>query len=138
MLSPEAWTEFGLITESFPTVGNMKKCVFDCWNGYHSVLLYKDDPHFTMFITPWGRYRYKTAPQIYIASGNGYSRRFDEIVLHIPNKSKVIDDTLLWADNLTDRFHQAVNWLDICGRHGITLNPDKFVFVQDKGRVCWI
>ena len=32
---------------------------------------------------------------------------------------------------MTDSFHQAVNWLDICGRHGITLNPDKFVFGQD-------
>lgn len=111
--------------------GNTKKCVFDCWNGYHSVPLHEDDRHFTTFITPWGRYRYRTAPQGYIASGDGYSRRFDEIVSHIPNKSKVIDDTILWADNLTNSFHQAVNWLDICGRHGITLNPEKFVFGQD-------
>ena len=91
-----------------------KKCVFDCGNGYHSVPLHGDDHHLTTFITPWGRYRYKTAPQGYIASGDEYPRQFD--------------DTLLWASTLTDRFHQAVNWLDICGRHGITLNPDKFVF----------
>jgi hypothetical protein len=24
-----------------------------------------------------------------------------------------------------------VEWLDLCGRNGITLNPDKFVFAQD-------
>ena len=53
-------------------------------------------------------------------------------VSHIPNKTKVIDDTLLWADDLAGSFHQAVNWLDICGRHGIILNPDKFVFGQDN------
>jgi hypothetical protein len=94
--------------------------------------LHEDDRHLTTFITPWGCYRYKTAPQGYIASGDGYSRRFDEIVSHIPDKTKVIDDTLLWADNLTASFHQAVNWLDICGRHGIILNPDKFVFGQDN------
>ena len=109
-----------------------KKCVFDCWNGYHSVPLHEDDRHLTTFITPWGCYRYKTAPQGYIASGDGYSRRFDEIVSHIPDKTKVIDDTLLWADDLTASFHQAVNCLDICGRHGIILNPDKFVFGQDN------
>ena len=108
-----------------------KKCVFDCWSGYHSVPLHADDRHLATFITPWGRYRYKTAPQGYIASGDGYSRRFDEIVSDMPNKTKVIDDTLLWANTLTDSFHQAVNWLDICGHHGITLNPDKFVFGQD-------
>ena len=80
---------------------------------------------------PWGRYRYKTAPQGYIASGDGYSRRFDELVSHIPNKTKCIDDTLLWSDNLTESFFQAVTWLDLCGHHGITLNPDKFVFGAD-------
>lgn len=102
--------------------------MFDCWNGYHSVPLHKADRHLTTFITPWGRYQYNTAPQGYIASGDGYSRRFDEIVSHIPDKTKCIDDTLLWADDITSSFHQAVNWLDICGRHGITLNPDKFTF----------
>ena len=108
-----------------------KKTVFDCWNGYHSVPLHADDCHLTTFITAWGRYRYKTVPQGYIASGDGYSKRFDEIVSHIPNKTKCIDYTLLWANNLTESFSQAVDWLDMCGRHGITLNPDKFVFGQD-------
>ena len=28
-------------------------------------------------------------------------------------------------------FFQACNWLDICGRHGITFNPEKFRFAQD-------
>ena len=110
---------------------NTKKTVFDCWNGYHSVPLHEDDRHLTTFITPWGRYRYKTAPQGYIASGDGYSRRFDEIVSHVPNKTKCIDDTLLWADNLDQSFFQAVDWLNLCGHNGIILNPDKFVFGAD-------
>ena len=38
----------------------------------------------------------------------------------------------LWADNLSASFWQAVDWLDICGHHGITLNPDKFVFGADS------
>ena len=67
-----------------------KKTVFDAWNGYHSVPLHKDDRHYTTFITPWGRYRYCTAPQRDIASGDGYSRRYDEIVAHIPRKTKCI------------------------------------------------
>ncbi|CAB4013560.1 Hypothetical predicted protein [Paramuricea clavata] len=53
------------------TPSGKKKCVFDCWNGYHSVPLHEYDRHLTTFITPWGRYRYKTAPQGYIASGDG-------------------------------------------------------------------
>ena len=109
-----------------------KKSVFDCWNGFHSVPLCEEDRHLTTFITPWGRKRYKVAPQGYVASGDGYTRRFDEIVNHIPHKTKCIDDTLLWADSIEQSFFQAIDWLDICGRNGITLNPEKFEYAQNS------
>lgn len=108
------------------------KTVFDAWNGYHSVPLRPEDRHLTTFITPWGRYRYCSAPQGYIASGDGYSRRYDEIVADIPKKTKCIDDTLLWADNIEESFFQTIEWLDTCGKNGITLNPSKFVFAQEE------
>ena len=108
-----------------------KKTVFDAWNGYHSVPLREEDRQLTTFITPWLRYRYKTAPQGYIASGDGYIKRYDEIVADVPNKTKCVDDALLWADDLQESFYQAVNWLDVCGRNGITLNPEQFVFGAD-------
>ena len=57
---------------------------------------------------------------------------YDEIVAHIKNKTKCIDDTLLWSPNIKHSFFSAVEWLDICGRSGITLNPEKFVFAQDE------
>ena len=109
-----------------------KKIVFDAWNGYHSVPLHLEDRHYTTFITPCGRYRYRTAPQGYIASGDGYTRRYDEITSSIPNKTKCIDNTLLWSDTVEESFFQASNWLDTCGRHGITLNPEKFRFAKDE------
>ena len=76
---------------------------------------------------PLGHYRYRTAPQSYIASGDEYTRRYDEITSSTPNKTKRVDDTLLWSEMIEESF---VNWLDICGRHGITLNPEKFCFTQ--------
>ena len=74
----------------------------------------------------------KVAPQGYVASGDGYTRRFDEIVADIPNKTKCIDDTLLWSDTIEESFFQAAQWLDRCGRNGITLNPSKFVFAAEN------
>ena len=109
----------------------MKKTVFDAWNGYHSVALHPDDRHLTTFITPWGRYRYRVAPQGCVASGDGYSRRFDEIASDVPDKTKCIDDTLLRATDLEASSYQATKWLDLCGRNGITLNPEKFIFGAD-------
>ena len=109
-----------------------KKSVFDAWNGYHSVPIRECDRHYTTFISPWGRYRYCSAPQGYAASQDGYSRRFDEIVSDFPNKTKCIDDTCAWTDDIEGSFFQACNWLDLCGRNGIILNPEKFQFAQDE------
>ena len=108
-----------------------KKTVFDAWNRYHSIPIREEDRHLTTFITPSGRYRYQTAPQGYIASGDGYTRRFDEILSDIPEKTKCVDDALLWGNNIEESFFQACHWLETCGNNGITLNPDKFVFAQD-------
>lgn len=32
----------------------------------------------------------------------------------------------------TDSFFQEAHWLDTCGHHVVTLNPDKFAFAQDS------
>ncbi|VDI36509.1 Hypothetical predicted protein [Mytilus galloprovincialis] len=102
-----------------------KKTVFDAWNGYYSVPIRDEDRYFTTVITPWGRYRYKTATQGYIASGDGYTRRFDEIVADVPHRTKCVDDTLLWSDDIEESFVQACNWLELCEKHGITFNSEK-------------
>ena len=106
------------------------KSTFDAWNGYHSIPLHNDDKHLTTFITPKGRYRYCVAPQGYVASGDGYTRRFDELILDFPRKTKCVDDTLLWSDSLSEAFFHAVDWLNLCGNNGITLNPTKFTFAK--------
>ena len=109
---------------------NTRKTVFDAWNGYHSIPLREEDRHYTTFITPWGRYRYCVAPQGYVSSGDAYSRRFDEIITDIPNKTKIVDDALLWSTDIEKSFHHSVNWLDTCGHNGVVLNPDKFLFAM--------
>ena len=34
--------------------------------------------------------------------------------------------------SIEDSFYQAAQWLDVCGRNGITLKPEKFVFCEDE------
>ena len=111
---------------------NMKKTICDAWNGYHSVRQEESDRHITTFITPWGRYQYKVAPQGYIASGDGYTRRYDAIITDIKDKVKCVDDTLLWANDIEQSFTKTVQYLDLCGHNGIILNPTKFTFAADE------
>ena len=111
---------------------NTKKTVTDAWNGYHSVPIRTEDRHITTFITPWGRYRYKVAPQGFLASGDAYNQRFDAIIADFPNKVKCVDDTCMWAATIEEAFFQTCEWLDLCARNGITLNPKKFQFARDE------
>ena len=77
------------------------KTVLDAWNGFHSVPIRESDRHLTTFITPFGRFRYKVLPQGFKASGDGYTRRYDEIIAEVERKTKAVDDTAFW-DETTD------------------------------------
>ena len=107
-----------------------KRQVVDCWNGFHSCPLRESDRHLTTFITPSGRFRYITAPQGYLASGDGYTRRYDEIISNVERKTKAVDDTALWDEDLEQHWWRIIDYLELVGRCGIILNPDKFQFSQ--------
>ena len=108
-----------------------KKTVVDAWNGYHSVPIHEEDRHVTTFMTPWGRYRYKVAPQGFLAAGDGYNQRLDSVLADITTKVRCVDDTCTWAPDVRTAFLDACALLDTCARHGVILNPDKFQFCQD-------
>lgn len=111
---------------------NTRKTVTDAWNGYHSVPIREEDRHITTFITPWGRFRYKVAPQGFLASGDAYTQRFDSIIADFPDKVKCVDDNCMWAGSIEASFFQTCKWLDLCAHNGINLNPKKFQFAQES------
>ena len=67
---------------------------------FHSVQIWEEDRYLTTFLTPWGRYRYRTAPQAYKVSGDAYTARYDRITEGARNMRRVIDDTLLYEDDI--------------------------------------
>ena len=109
---------------------NTWKSVTDAWNGYHSVPLHEDDRYLTTFITPWGRYRYKVAPQGSAVSGDAYARRYDEIIEDVERKTKCVDDTALWDSDLEEHWWRMINFVELVGRNGVVLNFEKFQFAH--------
>ena len=107
-----------------------RKTVLDAWNGYHAVPLDTQSRELTTFITEFGRYRYIRAPQGHLAAGDAYTRRFDEIIRDVPRKVKCVDDSLLWDTTIEEAFWHTFHYLTLCANHGITFNPEKFVFAQ--------
>ena len=110
---------------------NTLKTKLDCWNGFHSVLVNEEDRHFLCFITPWGRYRYRTSPQGHLVSGDAYTHRYDKITAGVKDCKRVIDDSLLYDKDKESSFFHAVEYISKCGQNGIIFNPDKFEFCQD-------
>ena len=121
-------TPFNLVAD-IPT--GTKKTVLDAWNGYHSLPLAEEARDATTFITEFGRYRYKRAPQGFHASGDGYTRRMDDITEGVERLKKCVDDSLLWDKTLEDSFWHTMNYITLCGKNGVVFNPSKFVFGAD-------
>ena len=59
------------------------------------MLLDKESIRLTTFITELGRYQYLGAPQVHLASGDAYTRRYDNIIADVLRKLKIIDDVIL-------------------------------------------
>ena len=108
-----------------------KKTVLDASEGYHAIALDEESQPLTTFITPWGRYMYLRMPQGFVASGDVYTRRYDDIIKDIPRKVKIVDDSLLYDDNIEDAFYRCWDFLTLGSQNGIVYNSDKFQFCQD-------
>ena len=108
------------------------RTVVDAWNGFHSVPLRNKDKHLTAFITPWGRFRYLRAPQGFASSGDGYNRRFDEILRDFERHKRCVDDVLTFDNDLEEHWWRIIELLELLGKHGIVVNPEKFQFSQKQ------
>ena len=106
--------------------------VVDQWNGYHSIPLHEEDKDYTQFATQWGRYRYKKAPQGYLASGDGYNHRYDAILTDFRNKERCVDDTAIYSDTILSSFQDLYRYFIICAKNGVILNSEKFQFCQQE------
>jgi putative transposase len=104
----------------------------DAWNGYHLCPLHVDDRHMTMFITEEGQFRYRVAPQGFVASSDGYNARYDEVLAEVPRKAKCVDDLALWDKDLATHWWRIIDHLEMISKNGIILNGDKFQFCADK------
>ena len=110
---------------------NQKKTVLDAVDGYHSVPLSKESQPLTTFITEWGRFMNLRMPQGYLASGDAYTRMYDEVIKDVHHKVKIVDDTLLYDSKIKGAFFYTFDFLLHCAKNRVVLNREKFQFCQD-------
>ena len=111
---------------------NTRKTILDAWNGYHSLKLSDAARDATTFITEWGRFRYRRAPQGLHSAGDGYTKSYDDITIDVQRKTKCIDDTILWDDTIASSFWHTIDYINLCSSKGIVFNPSKFQFAREE------
>ena len=100
-------------------------------DGYHAIELDAESQPLTTFITEWGRYIYLCLPQGYLAAGDAYTRRYDEVIKDIPQKVKILDYTLLYDYSIEEAFFHTWDYLTTCAENGIVISNEKFKFCRN-------
>ena len=105
---------------------------FDARHGYWQLPLDEESQLFTTFITPWGRFKFLRGPMGLVSTGDEYCRRTDSFLGDIPRLIRVVDDMLLFSDDLATHVADVRGLLMRCREHNITLGAAKFMFAVDK------
>ena len=100
----------------------------DAKQGYWQIPLEESSQHLTCFLTPWGRYKFLRAPMGLSSTGDEYCRRHNQAISEHLNMQKVMDDVLLYDEDITEHYNNVKSFLDCCRTNSITLNPKKFCF----------
>ena len=64
------------------------------------------------------------------ASGDAYTKRFDDITVGQPRTARCVDDSLLWDTGIEQAFWHTFDYIKLCADNGIVFNREKFVFAQ--------
>ena len=56
----------------------------------------------------------------------------DRLTVNVQRQCRCIDDTLLYDDSIQAAFFIACDFLDLCGKKGVTLNLTKFKLVESE------
>ena len=124
---------WGQLYQAYPSnYGNIPSV-----DGYHGVELAVEDRHKTTFATEWGLYRYCRVPQGYLSSGDSYTKHTQAIMETCPGKpvendqETIIDDTIVWTDDLEKSFYRICSMLSHCNKNGMVFSPEKFQFAKE-------
>ena len=129
------------LVHPFPSVGEIVQSVpssakffvkLDAVHGYFQLALDEESSRLTpTFLLPSGRYRYLRAPMDLSASSDEWCRMPDWIVDGLPWAMKIVDDTLVWASDLSKLEKRVEEVLESCKQINITISMKKFQIAEE-------
>ena len=103
----------------------MKFMIADFNKGYWMVELDPESRKYTMMALDIGRFQWTSLPMGSIVAQDVFQRKLDAIYLSIPGVTGIANDMIIYGRNNQEHDAHLVNFLEICRKNTLTLNPDK-------------
>ena len=103
------------------TIANFNK-------GYWVVELGSESWKYTMMALDIGRFQWTRLPMGSIVAQDIFQRKLDVIFLSIPGVTGIADNMIIYGRNDQEHDKHLVNFLEVCRKNTLTLNPDKMQF----------
>ena len=108
--------------------GMTRFTIADFNKGYWMVELYPESRKYTTMALDIGRFQWTRLPMGSIVAQNVFQRKLDAIFLSVPGVTGIADDMIIYGRNDQEHDQHLVNFLDVCRKNTLTLNPDKMQF----------
>ena len=104
--------------------------IADFNKGYWMVELHPDSRKLTTMALDIGSFQWTRLP--IIIAQDVFQRKLDAIFLSVPGVTGIADDMIIYGK--TDHEHDGnlLNFLEVCRKNNLTLNPDKMQFRLPK------
>ena len=105
-----------------------KFTIADFNKGYWMVELDPESRKYTTMALDIGRFQWMRLPMDSIVAQDVFQRKLDAIFLSVPGVIGIADDMIIYGRNDLEHDKHLVNFLDVCRKNTLTLNPDKMQF----------
>ena len=108
--------------------GMTRFTIADFNKGYWMVELDPELRKYTMMALDIGRFQWTRLPMGSIVAQDIFQRKLDGIFLDVPGVTGIADDMVIYGRSDLEDDRHLINFLDICRKNTLTLNPDKMQF----------
>ena len=105
-----------------------KFTVADFNKGYWIVVLDPESRKYTTMTLDIGRFQWMRLPMGSIVAQDVFQRKLDAIFLSVPGVTGIADDMVICGRTDQEHDEHLVNFLEVCRKNTLTLNPDKMQF----------
>ena len=108
--------------------GMTRFTIVDFNKGYWMVELNPESQKYTTMALDIGRFQWTRLPMGSIVAQDVFQRKLDAIFLDVPGVMGIADDMVIYGKTDLEHDRHLINFLNICRKNTLMLNPDKMQF----------